>query len=165
MIFVVKAPLGLSCVLHVLGLSATAEIKGNACLLVRQQHLEVKKSAPGLQGIVHDRWWQVVRCPGPCHTGSWTLWLEQPGSSYLSIKEVCSCFPACWLQAEMCWSSLMGALPMSQDVVRAHAHRSACNGRQRAGFEALDVQTLHQTQQMAPGGRQPRAIWSVTRVF
>ena len=47
----------------------------------------------------------------PCHTGSLTLWLEQSGSLYLSIKQVCSFFPECCLHADMPWSSLVAGLP------------------------------------------------------
>ena len=91
----------------------------------------------GCRGL-YIMWWQV-RCPDACHTGSWTLWLEQSGSLYLSIKQVCSCFPECWLRASMHWSSLVGGLPMWQDLIGAQAHRSACDGRQSADWEALLV--------------------------
>ena len=77
-----------------------------------------------------------------CSSWYWTFatllhWLEQSGPLYLSIKQVCSYFPRCWLHAEMRWSSLVGGLPMWQHGFRAHAYRAACDGRQRAEWGAL----------------------------
>ena len=79
-----------------------------------------------------------------CRSWSWDFatllhLLRQSGTLCLSDKQVCSCFPGCWLHAEMCWSSQVAGLPMWQQRVRAHAQRTACDGRLRAAREALDI--------------------------
>ena len=104
----------LTCGLYLLGFSAKAELMAMGRLLVRQQHLEVRISARAagdstLLVVAGDLLYRSLP-----HRLMDTLACTVRVFGCLSIEQVCSCFPGCWLHAEMRWSSLVRGLPTWQ---------------------------------------------------
>ena len=99
-----SADIKLRCVLFLLGFSALAELTAVGRLLVRQQHLEVRISARAAGDST-----SLVLAGGLLYRALPHRLMDTLACTVrifvcLSIKQVCSCFPGCWLHAEVHWS-------------------------------------------------------------